>query len=160
MPETTILSAVPSTPDATTVTQTATLVRAIMMLSSGVTGALGIAMPHISDSDLNAYVTAGLIVWSAASFTGTVIWGWWKNNRKAQEAHAANVATAEATARATMAAGAPTPVPVDVAPVAVQASPVPPVPVAVPAAALVSSAPPVPVPAACALEEIKPSQGA
>jgi len=143
MPDVT-LSAVPSTPDAATVTQTATLVRAVLMLSSGVTGALGLVMPQISDAQLNLYVTAGLIVWSAVSAAGTVIWGWWKNRKKAQESHADNVATAIMTAKATLAAGEVTPVPVEVSKVAVQASPVAPIPVEVPAVALVAPSPPIP----------------
>lgn len=143
-----ILNTVPSTPDATTVTQTATVVRAVIMLSSGVTGALGIVMPQISDSQLNAYVTAGLIVYAAASAVAGVVWGWWKNQQKAKEAHAANVASAVASAKATFAAGEPVPVPVEVAPAAIKASSVAPVPVAVSEVALKSSSPPVPVEAA------------
>lgn len=127
-----ILNAVPSTPDAATVTQTATVVRAILMLSSGVTGALGIVMPQISDAQLSVYVTAGLIVWSAGSAAWAIIWGWWKNRKKAQESHADNVATAVATAKATLAAGELTPVPIEVSKVALAASPVPPVEVSVP----------------------------
>lgn len=138
------LSAVPSTPDAATVTQTATLVRAILFMSTGVTGALGIVMPQISDSQLNAYVTAGLIVWAALSAAGGVIWGWWKNRQKAKEAHADNVATAVITAKATMAANAPVPVPVETSAAAVQASSMTPIAVVVPASALTAAAAPVP----------------
>lgn len=139
-----VLNVVPSTPDAATVTQGATLVRAILMLSSGVTGAVGIVMPQISDAQLNLYVTAALIVWSAASAAGTIVWGWWKNRKKAQEAHADNVATAVATAKATLAVGAPVPVPVEASPIAVAASPVAPVSVVVPSDALTTPAPTVP----------------
>jgi ABC-type nickel/cobalt efflux system permease component RcnA len=94
----------PETPNPSTITQVASVIRTILAGLAGMGIGTGLV---VNDAQLTAISAMVLTIGSLAMWAAVGAWSLWQKYKSAKADHAGSVASAQASANATQAAGTP-----------------------------------------------------